>query len=128
MTPRPLAAWGLAIVALSVLTGVLGAAAFLLGTTERGRVTSDDGAFVAIITSQRYESLLPRGPGAGSDAPGVVEVRQVASGRSCGSATVPMVWMGIDLEWNLRATPRTATLVGVAVWNLDTCTVDTSGW
>jgi hypothetical protein len=39
-----------------------------------------------------------------------------------------MLSIARDLTWELSGTPRTAVIVGAATWNLDGCTVDTSGW
>lgn len=109
------------------MTLVISVATFLLSRVEESRFTSPDGAFTAVVTTRRHQSLFPRGPGAGSDKPGTVEIFR-ADGKSCGRAEVPMVWIASDLRWEIGLTPRSAVLVGVATWHLDACAVDTKGW
>lgn len=113
--------------ALTVATFVVSFGAFLLGRVEGASVSSPDGAFVAVTSFRRFEGLVPRSPGSGGDKPGALEVLR-ADGTSCGRAALPMVSMGRDLRWELTSTPRTATIIGAATWNLDACSLDTSGW
>jgi len=112
---------------LAFATFVVSVGALLMGRVEGSKVSSPDGAFVAVTSFRRYEKLIPRSPGSGGDKPGALEVRR-ADGTSCGRAALPMVSIARDLRWELTSTPRTATIIGAAVWNLDTCSVDTSGW
>lgn len=124
---RSLLVPGLLLGALTVATFVASFGAFLMGRIEASRVSSPDGAFVAVTSFRRYEGLLPRGPGSGGDKAGALEVLR-ADGSSCGRVELPMVSLARDLRWDLGSTPRTATIIGAAVWNLDACSVDTSGW
>lgn len=118
---------GLLLGAFTVATFVASFGAFLMGRIEASRVSSPDGSFVAVTSFRRYEGLIPRGPGSGGDKPGALEVLR-ADGKSCGRAALPMVSLGRELRWDLGSTPRTATIIGAAVWNLDACSLDTSGW
>ena len=113
----------LVTVAVGGCLAVLGVGVFLFGDVEASRVTSPDGAFVAVTTYRRFEAFVPRGPGGGSDKPGRLELFRVSDGRSCGSAPLSMVWMANELTWALTATPRSAS-AAMTSWNLDTCRVD----
>ena len=124
---RSLLVPGVLLGALAVATFVASFGAFLLGRIEAAKVSSPDGAFVAVTSFRRYEGLIPRSPGSGGDKPGSLEVLRM-DGRSCGRASLPMVSIGRDLQWDLTSTPRTATVIGAATWNLDACSLDTSGW
>jgi hypothetical protein len=126
---RPaLRARAVVLVAAAVGAGLVAVGTLLAGRVEGGTTLSPDGAFVAEVSCRRIDTLLPRAPGSGGDTPGRLLVRRTKDGRSCGQAELPMRWLARDLVWDLTAAPRTATLVGVAVWNLDACTVDTGGW
>jgi hypothetical protein len=121
----PLVVLVLTVAAVAV---VVGAASFLTARASFASSRSPDGAFTVIVSSRRFEDFVPRSPGSGSDRPGFIEVRRVSDDRSCGEASVPMVGLATDLRWNLAGSPRTAVVIGAAVWNLDTCTLDTTGW
>lgn len=82
---------------------------------------SPDGAFTARASVRLFDTLVPMMPGQGGDKPGVITVYDGA-GRSCGSAPVPMVWMIQDIRWTLDP-PRQASIVALATWDLDACTV-----
>jgi hypothetical protein len=126
---RPaLRARAVVLVAAALGAGLVAVGAFFAGRIEGGVTASPDGAFVAEVSYRRIDALLPLGPGSGRDTPGRLVVRRTSDGRSCGQAELPLRWLADELAWDLTAAPRTATLVGVAVWNLDACTVDTSGW
>lgn len=85
---------------------------------------SPDGRFQVVSHRSALGSLIPMAPGQGSDAPGRVEIVRVEDERSCGAAKIPMVQMARDIQF----AEGSATLVGVATWDLDACTVDTSDW
>lgn len=105
--------------------GGLGVTLFLPAFTFR-EMASPDGAFVAVMRTRLFDSLLPVMPGQGSDRPGRVTLYR-KDGRSCGSAALAMVSFAYDLSWNLDARPRTARIGPIATWNLDECTVEESG-
>lgn len=125
--PRSLLVPGLLLAGLAVMTLLVSVGTFFLSRVEVSRAPSPDGAFTAVLTTRRFESFIPRGPGSGSDRPGALEIFR-SDGTSCGRAEVPMVSMAGDLRWETDLTPRSAVLVGVATWYLDACSVDTSGW
>lgn len=120
--PRSLLVPGLLLGALTLMTFLVSFGAFLYGRYEYTRFSSPGGEFTAVATSRRYESLVMRAPGSGSDKPGALEILK-ADGGSCGRAEVPMVSSASDLEWELELKPRSATIIGTATWNLDACTV-----
>jgi hypothetical protein len=90
-------------------------------------VPSPDGEFVAIAKASLFFSLVPVMPGQVGDKPGRVTIVR-KDGWPCGTVAVEMVGLVTDVRWRLEDKPRAATLVGSAAWNLDACTVDTSGW
>ena len=90
-------------------------------------VPSPDGEFVAIAKASLFFSLVPVMPGQAGDKPGRVTIVR-KDGWPCGTVAVEMVGLVTDVRWRLEDKPRAATLVGSAAWNLDACTVDTSGW
>jgi hypothetical protein len=108
---------------LAVLAG-LAVVLFAPLSTYR-EVQSPDGEFTLVARSSFFHSLVPRMPGQAGDKPGRVIVLR-KDGQSCGSAAIDMVWMAGDVRWRLDAKPREASIIGTAVWNLDTCTVEAS--
>ena len=110
---------------LAILAG-LSAALFAPLLTYR-EVPSPDGEFVAIAKASAFFSLVPVMPGQAGDKPGRITIVR-KDGWPCGSAVVKMVGLVTEVRWRLDGKPREATLVGTAMWNLDACTVDTSGW
>lgn len=74
------------------------AAIYLLQEEEYLRIESPDGQYLAIITSQRYESFLPALPGQSGDRSGFVQI-QDKDGRNFGKVRVPMVSMARDIVW-----------------------------
>lgn len=120
--PRSLLVPGLLLAALALMTFLVSFGAFLYGRYEHTRFTSPGGEFTAVVTSRRYESLVIRAPGSGSDKPGYLEIFK-ADGTSCGRSELPMVSLAMDVRWSLELEPRTVSVIGTATWNLDDCSV-----
>jgi hypothetical protein len=87
---------------------------------------SPDGAFEAVARTAPINLLIPVMPGQSGDHAGRITI-YTKDGRSCGSASVDMVWMIHDLRWDLARNPREASLVALATWDLDACSVDVYG-
>jgi len=102
---------------VTVFAGLLFAPVF-----EHSRQQSPDGAFVAVVRSQLFYSLIPVMPGQGSDKPGRVTL--YSGQQSCGSAWLPMISFAYDLRWNLDSRPRRVDIKLVATWNLDDCVLE----
>lgn len=109
-------------IAITVLAVLLAAGAWLASHAELTRQTSPDGAFVAVVTSPRFWSVVQAMPGQGRDRPGRLRIERLG-GHSCGSAPLDMVQMADDLRWAEGA----ARLPAVADWDLAACTVQVSG-
>jgi hypothetical protein len=90
------------------------------------RAESPDGAFEAVARTAPVHLLIPVMPGQSGDHAGRITI-YTKGGRSCGSAPVEMVWMIQDLRWDLARKPREASLVALATWDLDACSVDVYG-
>ncbi|MBM4781159.1 MAG: hypothetical protein GQE15_25995 [Archangiaceae bacterium] len=120
--PRSLLVPGLLLAALALMTFLVSFGAFLSGRYEVTRFSSPGGEFTAVVTSRRYESLVMRAPGSGSDKPGALEIFK-ADDTSCGRTELPMLSLARDVRWELELEPRSATVIGTATWNLDDCSV-----
>lgn len=82
-----------------LLLAIIGIAAiYLLQEEEYLRIESPNGQYLAIITAQRYESLLPALPGQSGDRSGFVQI-QDKDGLNFGKVRVPMVSMARDIVW-----------------------------
>jgi hypothetical protein len=90
------------------------------------RADSTNGAFEAVARTALVNLLIPVMPGQSGDRAGRITI-YTRDGRSCGSAPVEMVWMIHDLHWDLAGKPREASLVAVATWDLDACSVEVYG-
>ena len=110
---------------LAILAGL--SAALFAPLLNYREVPSPDGEFVAIAKASAFFSLVPVMPGQAGDKPGRITIVR-KDGWPCGLAAVKMVGLVTEVRWRLDGKPREATLVGTAMWNLDVCTVDTSGW
>lgn len=122
--PRPATRRSLRLVAGVVFLGfvsmVSAVALWLLHRDEWDRYQSPNGDYEVVATSRRYLMFRLAMPGGGSDREGEIELFRTSDGRSCGRARLPMMWMSRDVRWD----GPTATLIGAAVWNLSSCSVE----
>lgn len=117
----------LALGSLLMLTVVAVVGVFLFVPIEEQRISGPDVRFTLIVRATRAERFKPRAPGDGGSRETTLEVFDELTRKSCGQAPVRANEIS-EVEWSLDDHPRTATLVGVAVWNLDTCAVTVGGW
>lgn len=117
----------LALGSLLKLTMIAVVAVFLFVPVEEQRISGPDVRFTLIVRATRAEHFKPRAPGDGGSRETTLEVYDEVTKKSCGPAPVRANEVG-ELQWSLDSRPRTATLIGVAVWNLDACTVTVGGW
>ena len=116
--------WPIQIRVLAFLLAIaaIGALEFL-PLHRVGEAASPDGAFIAVTRISYINWLLPVMPGQSGDHPGRITIYR-KDGRSCGSASVDMVWMIDDLRWELSRKPREASIVALATWDLDACSIE----
>jgi hypothetical protein len=110
------------VLAFLVAIGAIGAVEFL-PLHRVGEAASPDGAFIAVTRISYFNWFLPVMPGQSGDHPGRLTIYR-NDGRSCGSAPVDMVWMIDDLRWELSRKPREASIVALATWDLDACSIE----
>jgi hypothetical protein len=115
-------AWRVILLAAFAASAAAVSLAFIPFVAVR-RAASPDGAFEAVARTALVNLLIPVMPGQSGDRAGRVTIYR-RDGRSCGSAPVEMVWMIHDLHWALAGKPREASLVAVATWDLDACSVE----
>lgn len=107
---RSLLVPGVLLAAFVVMTFFVSVGAFLFGREEYTRFDIPDAGFFGVVTYRRYQSLVMRGPGSGSDKEGYLEIFK-ADGTSCGRSELPMVSSAMDVEWFLDLKPRTVSVI-----------------
>ena len=105
---------GIVLIAGLLLAPVL----WLSSIVESNRWPSPDGRYEVITSTRRYESLIPRMPGQGSDKPGFVTIVS-REGECFGSIPVDMLWFAASIEWSADG----AEIPGVGEWNFSRRTV-----
>ena len=112
------------IVVFAILVGLAGLRYAPLSTYRE--VPSPGGEFIAVGKTSMFYTMVPMMPGQAGDKPGRVTIFRM-DGRSCGSAAVDTVSAVTDVRWRLDVNPREASFIGMAAWNLDTCSLEARG-
>lgn len=113
-TMRPIKAIFIGCVVI-LMTFCAGIAVWLFQEKEYSRITSTDGRYAAIVTYRRYQSMIPRLPGQGSDMEGFVVIKDT-SGVQYGKVPIALVWMARDIRWDNDG----ATIPGAVTWKFST--------
>lgn len=109
---------GLGIFFIVFLAGYL----YLRSPIENRRFLSPDNVYLCVVTTPRWERLLPNLPGQGSDASGHMEIFN--QGKSMGKLQLPMLQFVSGFEW----TENGATITHLGWWDFEEGTYSNGSW